>query len=50
MKETGKSLSELAQIMTIYPQVLLNAKVNNGNKHKYMEDDVIMKRIKEVEE
>ncbi len=46
MKETGKSLSELAQIMTIYPQVLLNAKVNNGNKHKYMEDDVIMKRIK----
>jgi len=50
MKETGKSLSELAQIMTIYPQVLLNAKVNNGNKHKYMEDDIIMKRIKEVED
>lgn len=50
MKETGKTLSELAAIMDKYPQVLLNAKVSNQNKHRYMEDDVIVQRIKEVEE
>lgn len=50
MKETGKPLSELAKIMTTYPQVLLNAKVHNGNKNKYMEDEVIVNRIKEVED
>jgi len=29
MKETGKKLSELSQIMTRYPQVLLNIKVSS---------------------
>ncbi|MCP4322753.1 MAG: phosphoglucosamine mutase, partial [Alteromonadales bacterium] len=50
MKETGKSISELASVMTIYPQVLKNAKVSNAKKHMYTEDDVIVKRINEVEE
>lgn len=50
MKQTGKPLSELASMMTVYPQVLLNARVSNQNKHKYTEDEVIVKRIKEIED
>ncbi|WP_430884896.1 phosphoglucosamine mutase [Fusibacter sp. JL216-2] len=49
MKETGKKLSELASIMDTYPQVLKNAKVTNSKKHDYTSDDVIIKRIAEVE-
>jgi len=48
MKETGKTMSELASVMTVYPQV--NARVSNQNKHKYTEDDVIVKRINEIED
>ncbi len=50
MKETGKKLSELAGIMDTYPQVLKNAKVTNANKHAYGDDEVIVKRIAEVED
>lgn len=50
MKQTGKTLSELASIMTVYPQVLKNAKVSNTLKHSYQEDEVIVKRIEELEE
>ena len=50
MKETGKTMSELASVMTVYPQVLFNARVSNQNKHKYTEDDVIVKRINEIED
>lgn len=49
MKETGKTMSELASVMTVYPQVLMNAKVSNQNKHSYTKDDVIVKRIEEIE-
>jgi len=49
MKETGQTLSELASVMTVYPQVLMNAKVSNQNKHSYMNDEVIVKRIEEIE-
>jgi len=49
MKDTGKKLSELAGIMDTYPQVLKNAKVTNAKKHAYGEDEVITKRIEEVE-
>jgi phosphoglucosamine mutase len=49
MKETGKTLRELAGVMKKYPQVLINAKVNNNNKNRFFEDDVISKKIKEVE-
>lgn len=49
MKETGKTLSELASVMTVYPQVLKNARVSNSLKHSYTDDDVIVKRIEEVE-
>lgn len=50
MKEEGKKLSELASIMTSYPQVLVNAKVKKENKEKYKEDHVIMKEIKSIED
>ena len=50
MKDTGKKLSELASIMDTYPQVLKNAKVTNAKKHAYGEDEVIVKRIAEVED
>ncbi|MEW9123399.1 MAG: phosphoglucosamine mutase [Thermotaleaceae bacterium] len=49
MKEKKQALSKLAGAMTTYPQVLVNAKVSNGNKHSYMEDDVVAQEIKKLE-
>ena len=46
MKASGKKLSELASIMTVYPQVLKNAKVSNDKKYHYMDDAVISEKIK----
>ena len=37
MVETGKSLSELASEVTIYPQKLVNIRVENSMKDKAME-------------
>lgn len=50
MKETGKSLSELASVMAVYPQVLKNAKVANHHKNAYKTHEVIQKKISELEE
>lgn len=50
MKEEGKKLSQLASIMTSYPQVLVNARVKKENKEKYKEDKLIMEEIKAIEE
>ena len=36
--------------MVSYPQVLVNAKVTNETKHKYLEDEVIKTAIEEFEE
>lgn len=49
MKKTGKPLSELATVMNVMPQVLVNATVKNEHKHDYMEDLEIKKEIKKVE-
>ena len=49
-KETGRKLSELARAMTIYPQVLKNAKVSNDNKYKFMDDPVIAEKCRELED
>lgn len=48
MKETGKSLSELAEKMTIYPQVLKNITVHN--KEKVLNNAEIKAEINRVEE
>ena len=50
LKSTGKKLSELASVMTVYPQVLKNARVSNTKKNHYMENKVVSERIGEVEE
>lgn len=44
-----KPLSELAAEMPIYPQVLINAKVKNENKHSYMEDGEVSAAIEAAE-
>lgn len=48
-KRYGKKLSELAEEMTVYPQVLINAHVKNENKHSYMENADVKAAIEEVE-
>lgn len=50
VKTSGKKLSELAGVMQILPQVLKNAKVSNDKKHSYLDDEVIAKACKELEE
>lgn len=49
MVETGKKLSELASIMEVLPQALVNAKVANHKKEKYMEFPEIASAIRELE-
>ena len=50
MKETGKSLSELASVMEVLPQALVNAKVANHKKDKYMEYPEVSEAIRRLEE
>ncbi len=45
VKETGKELDELAKVITIYPQVLKNARVARSGNSEYIEDEVIMDEI-----
>lgn len=47
--ETGKNLSELAQIMDVLPQALVNAKVANHKKEKYMEYPEVADAIRKLE-
>ena len=50
MKETGRKLSELAEVMEVLPQALVNAKVPNHKKEKFMEYAEIAEAIKALEE
>ena len=50
MQETGKSLSELASEVTIYPQKLVNIRVENSMKEKAMEVPEIAAIIAKMEE
>ncbi|HFR3629116.1 TPA: phosphoglucosamine mutase [Streptococcus suis] len=49
MKETGKKLSELAAEVTIYPQKLVNIRVENSMKDKAMEVPAIVAIIEKME-
>lgn len=49
MVNTGKSLSELAQVMEVLPQALVNAKVANHKKDKFMEYPQIAEAIDALE-
>ncbi|MEE1306058.1 MAG: phosphoglucosamine mutase [Agathobacter sp.] len=50
MVETGKPLSELAKVMQVLPQALVNAKVPNHKKESYMEYTEIAEAISVLEE
>lgn len=50
LKNSGKKLSELASVMNVYPQVLINATVKNENKESYTDDPEIMAEIKKIED
>ena len=50
MVETKKKLSELASVMEVLPQALVNAKVPNHKKESYMEYSEIAEAIERLEE
>ncbi|MDD4564920.1 MAG: phosphoglucosamine mutase [Eubacteriales bacterium] len=50
VKASGSKPSVLADEVTIYPQVLKNAKIKNENKKKYISDPDIIDEIKKLEE
>ncbi|MDD2189844.1 MAG: phosphoglucosamine mutase [Eubacteriales bacterium] len=50
VKDSGLKPSALADEVTIYPQVLKNAKIKNENKKKYAADHEISSEIKRLEE
>lgn len=47
--EKSIPLSKLCDIIQIYPQVLLNAKVDNNKKNNYTTDEDIQQTIKKLE-
>lgn len=47
IQQKGKSLSELKKGLTIYPQKMVNVRVTD--KHKVMQNDRVLEKIKEVE-
>ncbi|MCT4599181.1 MAG: phosphoglucosamine mutase [Vallitalea sp.] len=50
LKYYNKKLSELAKVMNVLPQVLVNAKVKNDNKYDYLKDNEIKNAIEKVED
>lgn len=49
IKRSGKKLSELASVLKVLPQVLVNAKVSNEKKNDYLNDTVILSEIEKLE-
>lgn len=49
LKQDGRDASTLNDLMTVYPQILINARVENKKKQDYLKDSEIQKRIQEVE-
>lgn len=47
--KSGKKLSELASIMNVYPQVLINVKVSPEGKQKYNNDEYIIAATQKTE-
>ena len=47
--ESNATASKLTDIITIYPQVLVNAKVDDKKKYDYSEDEEIQKEIEKLE-
>ena len=49
MLEEQKTASELCEIIKMYPQVLVNAKVSSDKKNQYKEDKEIQEEIEKLE-
>ena len=49
MKSKGEKLSNLAKVIDILPQVLVNAKVSEEKKHDYQDDAAIQEAIRNLE-
>jgi len=49
LSSSDKKMSELANVMTRYPQVLINVKVREEGKIQYENDSLVTNTIKEVE-
>lgn len=49
MARTGKSLSELAEIVTLYPQILINVQVGAQAKGRWQEEEEVTAAIREAE-
>lgn len=47
--EEGKKASELADMIKLYPQILVNAKVNSNKKYDYEKDEEIKNAIDKLE-
>ncbi len=47
--KSGKKLSELADIMKVYPQVLINVRVTPEGKQKYNNDEYIISAVQQAE-
>ncbi len=50
MLEQNKKASELGDTVRLYPQVLINAKVDNDKKYDYDKDETIKNAIEKLEE
>ncbi|WKY46699.1 phosphoglucosamine mutase [Eubacteriaceae bacterium ES3] len=50
LKNEVRDMKELGQMMTVFPQVLVNARVPSSRKKDYLTDAVIQQEIKVVEE
>ncbi len=47
--KSGSKLGELAKVMTVYPQVLINVEVTPEGKKKYNNDEYIISAVQEAE-
>lgn len=49
MKKRRTTMSKLSKVMYSMPQVLINARVNNGNVKRYLDDKLILAKTQELE-
>ena len=50
VKDTGRTLADLASEMEVYPQVLINVRVSNFGKAQFKKDKEVQNAIKRVED
>ena len=50
LKEQGKSLAELASVMTRYPQTMVNLKISNEGKIAFFTDKVVNAKLDEAKQ